>query len=359
MSSPKTIEINGVKYNAATGNLLADEVGAISTDTEKFTEYIEALENLPIRDHRPKSSPAPNKARKTRRHPVRISDVKRRPQKSSTLMRPAVKKPTIKSEATATQKPKPLIRLPDNKERERRAKHVPKSKKITRFHFAQPDDDRVNVRVMHDIKPRVPKQQSRPAANNSIIIAKTQQQAHEWPVIDQFEKAMQEASSHLETFIDTTARAKKKRKFAYASISLFALVLLGLGAYQALPLAKIKMAGDKAGFAASLPKYSPSGYGMADPQADYGKVTLPYKSRTDNSKDFQIVQEPSKWNSQALISDFLVTSNKKYQTIKGGGRTIYTYDNSDATWVDGGIWYKLEGNASLSQDQLVKIANGL
>ncbi|HEX5455796.1 MAG TPA: hypothetical protein VFW77_00325, partial [Candidatus Saccharimonadales bacterium] len=346
MSSPKTIEINGVKYNAATGNLLADEVGAISTDTEEFAKYIEALDDLPIRSsHKPEAKPAP-KARKVRRQPVHISDVKRHPQKSTTLMRPAVKKPAHKSEATATEKPKPLIRLPDDKERERRAKHIPKSKKIARFHFREVDDNRVNVRVMHDVRPMPVKVQDPPPANNSIVIKKTTPEHHEWPVIDQFEKAMQEASSHLETFVDTAAKAKKKRKFAYASISLFAMVLLGLGAYQALPLAKIKMAGNKAGFAASLPKYSPSGYGMADPQADYGKVTLPYKSRTDD-KDFKIVQEPSKWNSQALISDFLVTTDKKYQTIKGGGRTIYTYDNTNATWVDGGVWYKLEGNANL------------
>jgi hypothetical protein len=213
---------------------------------------------------------------------------------------------------------------------------------------------------MHDVRPRPEKVQSKPATHNSIVIKKpAQQQHHEWPVIDQFEKAMQEASSHLETFVDTAAKAKKKRKFAYVSVSIFTMVLIGLGAYQALPLAKIKLAGNKAGFAASLPKYSPSGYGMSDPKADYGKVVLPYKSRTDNTKDFSIVQEPSKWNSQALISDFLVTTNKKFQTVKGGGHTIYTYDGSNATWVDGGIWYKLEGNASLSQDQLVKIANGL
>jgi hypothetical protein len=213
---------------------------------------------------------------------------------------------------------------------------------------------------MHDVRPRPAKVQNEPVANNSIVIKKApSQQHHEWPVIDQFERAMQEASSHLETFVDTAAAAKKKRTFAYASVSLFAMVLIGLGAYQALPLAKIKLAGNKAGFVASLPKYSPSGYGMADPKADYGKVVLPYKSRTDNSKDFSIVQEPSKWNSQALISDFLVTTNKKFQTVKGGGHTIYTYNGSNATWVDGGIWYKLEGNANLSQDQLVKIADGL
>jgi hypothetical protein len=55
-----------------------------------------------------------------------------------------------------------------------------------------------------------------------------------------------------------------------------------------------------------------------------------------------------------------VTSNKHpYQPFEANGRTIYIYDGNKATWVDGGVWFNIDGKANLNSDQLLKIADSL
>ncbi|HEX5796815.1 MAG TPA: DUF4367 domain-containing protein [Candidatus Saccharimonadales bacterium] len=357
----KTIRINGKEYDAVTGKPAQESIDPL-TSHEQFLKDIEKFDHLPLGSKKTFKT----RASKARRLPVRITaDVRRSPQKSSTLMRPTVKKPSAKpphkSAADVTEKPVPLT-LPHNRDRERRAKQVPKSKKITKFNFAIKPHV-VPVRKVDNLEVKHPRPHTQRTSHQSIdsitIVKKPSRPQHDWPVIDQFEKAVQEASSHLETFVDEATHYKKRRKFAYATASLVAIFALGFTAYTAIPTAKVKLAGNKAGFSAEIPEYSPAGYGLQDPvEADYGKVTLSYKSRTDN-KGFKLIQEPSKWNSDSLAANFLGAKDGEYRTVKGAGHTIYTYGESGATWVDGGIWFKLEGNASLSEDQLLKIANSL
>ena len=56
-----------------------------------------------------------------------------------------------------------------------------------------------------------------------------------------------------------------------------------------------------------------------------------------------------------LLDNYVSVSNRDYQTKEEKGRTVYIYDDSNATWVDGGIWYQIEGDSSLSSDQLLNI----
>jgi hypothetical protein len=286
------------------------------------------------------------------RHISDIRHVNRKTEKSHTLMRPAVKKPAVKPAPKKKIEEIPRV-LPVNRERLTRAKTVQKSHSIKRFHhpaISQPT-------LQPKLQPVEVKQPSQPVA--VALPALPKPPVNNWPVIDQFEKAMQEASSHLETFADETVGTKKRRKLAYAIVSAAVVFGIGLGVYHEIPTAQVKIAASKAGFSPNLPSYSPSGFGLATPlKTSYGEVTLSYKSRTDD-KSFDIVQSPSLWSSQSLVDNFLASSHKQYKTVKGTGRTIYTYDNSDATWVDGGIWYKVQGNADLSDDQLLKIADSL
>ncbi|HET7673249.1 MAG TPA: DUF4367 domain-containing protein [Candidatus Saccharimonadales bacterium] len=348
MSSAKSIiEINGLKYDASTGEV-------ISGGRHKPKVISDMISNAKShKTHSPAHHITSAKPKKLRHH-TPAGSLARKPQKSHTLMRPAVKRPNIKSEAERlsgdTQKRQ--ILLHPNKERAKRAKNVPKSPQIKKFSFAQRVKRSIEPTLQH-LEVKKPKQNIPPPR------PKESKRHDDWPVIDRFEQAMQEASSHLETFVEEKTRSKKSRKLAFAFATLSVLAIVSFGAYQALPMVKVKLASNKAGFSADLPAYSPAGFTLADPvHADYGQVTLSYKSRTDD-KGFDITQSPSQWNSEALVSNFLQRSDKQYQTVKGNGQTIYTYDKSDATWVDGGVWYRLEGNADLSQDQLLKIANGL
>lgn len=345
MSSPKnTIRINNKVYDISPRPAIDPHQTLRDLIREENTVVVAPPKAATNRPEQPVRKKAP-------RQIADIISAPRKIEKSKTLMRPAVKKPVIKPAVNKKSEEIPRV-LPKNRERIARAKVVPKSGLVQRFNHAKHSGQPASIR---------PKAAALPVREPAprLALPAVPKPGIDWPVIDQFEKAVQEASSHLETFVEENVRSRKSRKFAYALVSTVAVFAIGFGIYHELPMAQVKLAGNKAGFSPALPSYSPSGFGLAGPvKADYGQVTLSYKSRTDD-KGFSIVQAPSEWSSQTLVDSFLGSSHKDYRTVKGNGQTIYTYDGSDATWVDSGIWYRVEGNAKLSDDQLLKIANGL
>jgi hypothetical protein len=121
----------------------------------------------------------------------------------------------------------------------------------------------------------------------------------------------------------------------------------------------MKVAAARAGFSASMPGYSPSGFAFKGPvQYSAGQVVVSFKSNTDD-RNFKLTQQTSSWSSDSLLNNYVAAGGKEYQTYQDRGRTIYIYDGSNATWVNGGVWYQIEGNADLSSDQLVRIASSL
>lgn len=318
-----TIEINGKKYDAATGRLLNHSPGqAVNVDGIV----------KPSASHKKQAARTHHKSHQ----------VSKSPQRSKTLMREYVKKPThtpkTGEESTVVQ---PKLGAHSN-QRIDRAKNTEKSPHIARF----ADAHRKKI-----VKHRPGLVVKEPEANLA-------QQKLE-PLVEQFEDAIQNASSHLEEYIEERLKFNASRKFAYALASLGVLVIVGALAYQFIPEAKVKVASHKAGFAADIPNYSPAGYGLSGKvEAASGEVALAYKSRTDDN-GFKITQTPTSWNSQSLLGNFLVSSGKQYESFESAGKTVYIYDGSNATWVDGGIWYKLEGNATLASDQILKIVNSL
>ncbi len=57
------------------------------------------------------------------------------------------------------------------------------------------------------------------------------------------------------------------------------------------------------------------------------------------------------------LTNHVLTNKQPFQTFQDAGKTIYIYEDSKATWVNGGVWYQINGNASLTSDQLLRIAN--
>lgn len=140
--------------------------------------------------------------------------------------------------------------------------------------------------------------------------------------------------------------------------SLAGFLLLGFFAYQNTPAIEMRVAAARSGVSAGLPAYKPSGYSARDVKSEDGAVSVSFKSRTDN-KSFTLTQKASSWNSASLLANTVAQTNQPYQTYQDEGKTVYIYNNSNATWVDGGVWYQVEGDASLTSDQLLRIANSL
>jgi hypothetical protein len=143
------------------------------------------------------------------------------------------------------------------------------------------------------------------------------------------------------------------------SSALALLIVTGFVSYQQIPSLALRVAATRAGVHAQLPSYQPSGFSLKGPIAyTPGEVSLNYKSNSD-SRNFKVIQRTSAWNSEALLNNFVTSKQQSYQTYQANGRTIYIYDGNNATWVDGGVWYQVEGKADLSSDQLLRIANSL
>lgn len=326
------IEINGKRYDAQTGKLLGQKSNSATPVSHAAATEGVALDGF-VRP--PRTQPKPPRDKKHLHNKL-----SRSPQKSKTLMRPAVKKPSIKAEKNQIlhgDKPK----LPEpHHQRLHRAKNTPKSNQVSRF-------GRKHVVPSQIVKKSAPMKVATP--NRSAVQRTT----------EQFEQAIQEATSHLENFVPDS-KSPRKRRFVFAGLTVVSVLVLGFLGWQMIPSAKVKYAGTRAGFSAQTPGYTPAGYGLnGNIQASSGEVTLSYDSRLDD-KGFQIKQNPSNWTSQSLLTNFVIpTYGSNYQVYESGGKTIYINNNSNATWVDGGIWYRVEGNAPLTSDQLQRIVNSL
>lgn len=260
--------------------------------------------------------------------------------RSKTLVRKGLKKPSVASKKDATT---PVIA--SNSPRFERAKNSVQSKKISRF--SAPKTFTKTVAPL-------------PVAHPRGYKAHTQKKPvhHETPTIQHFEQAMQNATSHLTKYSEKkTKKLFRSKKINALAGSLAVLLLVGFFGWQNAPNLKMRVASTNSGVSsAHLPSYKPAGFGMAGPiQSEPGKVTVSFKSRTDD-RNFRITQASSNWNSEALYNNELASKTNK-QSYQEQGKTVYIYDDSNATWVDGGVWYKIEGNANLTTDQLLRMVN--
>lgn len=292
------------------------------------------------------------------------------PEKSKTLMRSSVKKPvthkvhgkaapasTTVNRHTPAHSSKTTQR---DAQRHARVAEIQKSPLISKFgqkNTIEPKPVPLKTAVLH-VKP-APNHHT-PAARNTDS-PKTP--AHSNP----FEKAIESAVSHQE-------KAPKKQKLHHhiakklqvtpravslSSFVLSAVLLSGFLTYQNVPNVAMHVASNRSGVRAELPSYKPAGFKVDGPiQYSTGQITVQYKSKTDD-RSFAVSQKKSAWNSETLLENFINNNQHKYQTYQDKGRTIYIYDGSNATWVDSGVWYQIEGKSVLSSEQLLRIANSL
>ena len=55
-----------------------------------------------------------------------------------------------------------------------------------------------------------------------------------------------------------------------------------------------------------------------------------------------------------------ISNTDKYTALQAEGLTIYIYNNNQASWVNHGTWYRIEGqDHGLSKDQIIKMATSL
>lgn len=330
--------MNGKRYDARTGTLLGSNHKPKSKPGVIMDGVVKRAPTAPASHH--KAVAVPKKTHPSAGHHKGV-------QRPKTLMRKGLKKP----HPTAKQKTTEPTILPLASEKEiqtrlKRAQKVMQSRYISRF-----GNEPALTKRSEPVPVAHPKAHAKTLATQSHNASKTA------PHIQHFEQAINDASSHLTKFhAQKQKRIFKSKKINALSGTLAVFLMLGFFGWQNAPNLEMQVASRKAGFSASLPGYSPAGYGVAGTvQSQPGKVTVSFKSRTDD-KGFSITQRASDWSSDSLLNNQLASKTNK-QAWQEQGKTVYIYDGSNATWVDGGVWYQIESNASLTTDQLLRIVN--
>lgn len=341
-SQSTTIELNGKIYDAHSGKLVKTIVKNKPTPPPRQSVgTIDGFQRATLHNATKTSIKAPLPTATKKKSHTKAHSAERvhaRTQRSKTLNRFSVKKPIKKLSSISSQLKTSAIKKPESARREILSKQVKKSSFISKFSPAQPRQTTVI------------KKSSSPSVKTSSRVDNLS--AKEKIIKQGMDKIELPKSHHLR---------KKSRKFGKlgwgASVIAF-LAIVGYVFYLNVPNLKMKVAASKAGFSANLPSYNPSGYKMNGPISySAGQITVGYRSNTD-TRHFSITQKKSNWDSESLLSNF-VNEKKNYQTIRDQGLTVYVYDDSSATWVNGGIWYMIEGESELSSQQIIKIATSM
>ncbi|HVS78821.1 MAG TPA: DUF4367 domain-containing protein [Candidatus Saccharimonadales bacterium] len=287
-----------------------------------------------------------------------------RAEKTQTLMRGAIKKPTS-SLSSRVQRLTPGA----NPEREIRARKIPKHSLVDRFGAP-----------VSNFKPRS-KPQSRPTLQGEIVSrpAANAAVAAATPVLP----SMVASASHqrLERLLDEalTKADAHKQALKYQSArhfwqrpgfmgrhkgiklsALFLVIIVGglFLAWQKLPQLSVKVAAARAHVSASIPSYKPDGYQVAAPaSAQAGAVVIKYKA--PDSGGFDLTQQNSDMTSNG-VAQTVVPQNTQVQTTHVDGNTVYIYgSNNNAAWVNNGVLYKIDDHSRLSSDEIINIVKGL
>jgi hypothetical protein len=292
--------------------------------------------------------------------------VHRKTQHATTLMRSSVKIPKAAAHKPLPTKATVQIMdaiLPTHLAQERfdRSKAIAKSRLISRFNDIADQSKLVKKIAVLAVRVEPIAEITHhhvPVMNQPPILSKP---------IDIFATAMNDATSHTQKHKQSSKHLNKAARklgvsskvLAVSSSVLLVSLLVGFYAYQNAPNAAFRVAAAQAGIRASLPGYKPSGFAMKGPvQTAPGEISVRYQSNADD-RSYTLSQKTSSWDSAALLENYVATSRRDYQIMHEAGRTVYIYNHSSATWVDGGIWYQIEGDSSLSSDQLLHIASSM
>jgi hypothetical protein len=341
----RSIVINGKRYDAQSGKELPHKSKTMAKTVHSVTKALDVT-----------------------RRPSASKHVHKTVERSKTLMRHAVSKPAniVKSKASSNvsmsdvKNPalhtKQLVSHPIyDAEREKRAHQVKRSSLVQKF-----SDHKTSL---HPVVPGMT-----PITKKTLPLTVQPAPAlshHDIPVLSPSDhlivKGLRAAQSHAEPAPKRhkATRSKRSRLASVAAGGMAVILLSIFFTYQNIPQISMRYAAAKAGVAARLPSYRPTGFAMNNNiQYNPGQITIRFDSNADE-RNFTITQRASTWNSDTLMSNFVAEATDQIQTFQDKGRTIYLYGESNATWVNGGVWYEIDGDSQLNSDQLIRIATSM
>ncbi len=206
-----------------------------------------------------------------------------------------------------------------------------------------------------------------PAAHPHVVKAHARSEAKAQSLSGQFKPASEKKAEAVQIAVANThkkqplkQRLQPRQRVAAVLSAIFALVLLGgYLTYLNMPALSVRVAASQAGINAGYPDYRPDGYSLNGPVTySDGRVSMNFQAN-GGTQGFKINQSKSAWNSEAVLDNYVTArAGSSYVPYTEHGLTIYTF-NDNAAWVNGGILYTIEGDAPLSSEQIRRIATSL
>ena len=170
------------------------------------------------------------------------------------------------------------------------------------------------------------------------------------------QRALERATAHEQKAPKVHTPISLKVKFSMLAFAALAIGVVGFIASQNLSGAKLQVASAEAGFAIKTPEYLPNGFTEAGVSSNPGSASLRFSGATGS---YQITQKASSWSPGDLRDYYVIKNDPNYQEMNADGLTIYVYGIGNATWVNNGVWYVIQSNGALSNNQLVELATSL
>lgn len=348
MRGKNTLVINGKVYDAITGLPVAapDKNPPASRTAAAVAEHATTAASEVKASGKPRS-------------PHHAASAHRTTRRSTTLRRDVLKKPA------ATSGPSSIRRTVQ-------VGHVAKSEHISHFaahpqplqrhtdivsrtarHAAPPVKPAASAIVSHThAKVTKPSRAPRPALSSRALK----------------EQLIAERLASVEAPQGHTATSQRKKRSLFTrqprvasliTASFAVMVLGGYLTYLNMPGLSVRVAAAQADVAATFPDYHPDGYRFTGPVAFApGQVAITFEAN-GGTTGYTVTEQKSSWDSQAVYDNIVANvDNGNYVTNSQQGLTIYTF-NGEAAWVNKGILYTVNGDAPLSNDQLLRIASSL
>lgn len=290
------------------------------------------------------------------------SSPRSQPHKSTTLMRSAVKKPNLA--ARAIEEANSAYSSSINTSRPNLAEAASltqKSPLISRFtpssqQYAAVEEQPASFTETLDTDTN----NESSLFNSQSMDAEPIAMALEQPSINIFKA--QPSNYDFDQPVKKVGRWDTIKRFSGWSVLAVAVVgIVGGGIFinSNLSKAELYLASSKAGFAATLPSVKPSGFDLTGIATGGGAIEASYKSNIDN-RTYSISEKKSSVSNSELMNNYVQSkAGLNFQTVNTDGNTIYIYDGHDATWTNKGIWYILSDNNSLSDHQIINIADSM
>lgn len=337
--SKQTITINGRQYHAVTGKLITDIAAPEDHDALANTHKIHVDTVV--------AKPATKAVTRHKTKP------------SQTLMRSAVKKPTLQTTAirvqhaaqsdvlTPTVATKPSVNSISHARLER-AQSTVRSEQISRF---QQGETVSTLSVQHAHIPVRTAPDRREEAKAPVDAPEPKlSNAPE----DIFTRAIENAEHHADIKAHTRAyKIKVRRHFASLAVGASALlVIAGFATYLNMPSLQIRVAGLEAGVSTVNPNFSKAGFSYTGVSASQSKRVIGLKTA---EATYSLVQQPTNWAGGQMvdhISSVSASGTPNFKTVQFGDQTVYRLNNGNATWVKNGTWYQLNGDRAVGDQQL-------